>query len=181
MQVHPSLSPPFLLHTPPTSRLVMRNKPRLCTVFTQNILCLASCPCTQNSCCSSSSTSDCQGFESYLSASKKQKAQKRLKAPPTHHHRRHHLQTSSRQQCSVLHKKREGGKKKRHENPNGLPEGENNKARKTDDAADRPHIQIQTDAGVHTHTHKHTSAIPLQESFLFFLLLNPSVLMIHNA
>lgn len=88
---------------------LMCNKQRLCTTFTRNILCLVSRRCTQNSCCSFSSASDCQAFESYLGSSKKQKAQRRLKKhthtptpPPLQ------TQTSSRQQRSVLHKKKRG-------------------------------------------------------------------------
>lgn len=46
LRFHPHASPPLL-------SLLMCNKQRLCTIFTQNILCLVSCRCTQNSCCSS--------------------------------------------------------------------------------------------------------------------------------
>lgn len=90
-----------------------------------------------------------------------------LKRPPPP------TQTSSRQQCSVLHKKERGNMKTQTASQGIKQQGRR-----------RPKIQINTDARIQSKRHTHTSAIPLQESVLFyyyFLLLNPSVLMIHNA
>lgn len=174
-RVHPALPPPFHQHTPtyvftPTPRLallslLMCNKQRLCTIFTQNILCLVSCRCTQNSCCSSPQHPIVCSLNHISAPPKGRRLRLKATPPPT--------QTSSRQQCSVLHKKERGNMKTQT-----ASQGIEQQGRR------RPKIQINTDAHIQSKRHTHTSAIPLQESVLFyyyFLLLNPSVLMIHNA
>lgn len=99
LRFHPHASPPLLF-------LLMCNKQRLCTIFTQNILCLVSCRCTQNSCCSSPQHPIVSSLN-HISAPPKGRRQ-RLKATP---HPHPPTQTSSRQQCGVLHKKERGNMK----------------------------------------------------------------------
>lgn len=170
-------------HTPshppsPSFIPLMCNKQRLCTMFTQNILCLVSCRCTQNSCCCSSPQHPIVRALNHISLPSKNRRRSSILKPPTPHPKH---QASS----SVLHKKREGGKKQ-HENPNGLPgERTTRRRRQTMQQADPiyRHTLMHACMCIHRHlkTRARTSAIPLQENFLFFLLLNPTVVMIHNV
>lgn len=101
-QLHPSLVPSSA-HPPPTHIstltpplfLLMCNKQRLCTIFTQNILCLVSCRCTQNSCCSSPQHPIVRALNHISAPPKNRRRSSVLKHPPPPLL----TQTSSRQQC----------------------------------------------------------------------------------
>lgn len=157
-------------HTPSPSFIpLMCNKQRLCTMFTQNILCLVSCRCTQNSCCSSPQHPIVRALN-HISLTSKNRRRSSILKPPTPYPKH---QAGS----SVLHKKKRGGGKQ-HENPNGLP-GERTTRRRRQTMQQKDPIYRYTLMHACMCTHKHlkasarTSAVPLQESFLFFLIVKP--------
>lgn len=130
-------------HPRPPSVPLMYNKQRLCTVFTQNILCLVSCRCTQNSCCSSPQHPIVRALNHISLPSKNRKAQQHLKAPPTPHP----TTNIKQQQCPTL-KKSGGGSNMKTQMAS---QGKNNKEKKTDDAAGRPHAQKHWCTHAHPH------------------------------